>query len=136
MVMILSNEATTSFELAKNLKQIVARLQTRLKQAKKSGNKKTIAKIQRQINFYKKRYGKPSRQPTRTTAPQQSGDKVASFDAKKIVRQAYLRTLSRYPNEREMQAASKYLDSSANTINGVRNLIWVLLNTKEFIVNH
>ena len=29
-----------------------------------------------------------------------------------------------------------YIDESEDTIEGVRGLLWALLNTKEFIVNH
>jgi hypothetical protein len=52
-----------------------------------------------------------------------------------LIRKAYLRTLSRLPNEREIGIARGYLSESANTASGLRDLMWALLNTKEFIVN-
>jgi hypothetical protein len=54
-------------------------------------------------------------------------------DADELAKQAYLRVLSRLPDERELAAARKAL--SGDTTAGLRDLMWVLLNTKEFIVN-
>ena len=53
-----------------------------------------------------------------------------------IVREAYLRTLSRLPNEREAGIAGTYFSESGDTGKGLRDLLWALLNTKEFITNH
>ena len=53
-----------------------------------------------------------------------------------IVREAYLRTLTRKPNEAEAEAARQYLAGSPDGAKGLRDLLWALLNTKEFITNH
>jgi len=53
-----------------------------------------------------------------------------------LIRDAYLRTLSRLPDEREKEIARKHLDGEADLSAGLRDLVWVLINTKEFIVNH
>ena len=52
------------------------------------------------------------------------------------VREAYLRTLSRAPSEAEAGAALDHLKSSPDSAKGVRDLLWALLNTKEFATNH
>jgi hypothetical protein len=52
-----------------------------------------------------------------------------------LIRQAYLRTLSRLPDEREAAVAKKHLTAASDTTAGLRDLLWVLMNTKEFIVN-
>ena len=52
------------------------------------------------------------------------------------MRQAYLRTLSREPSDAEMQTALTYIKESPDEISGIRDVLWSLLNTKEFIVNH
>ena len=52
------------------------------------------------------------------------------------VTDAYLRTLSRYPKSEELATASEYLTSSSDLREGLEGLMWALLNTKEFIVNH
>jgi hypothetical protein len=53
-----------------------------------------------------------------------------------VVEQAYLRTLSRYPTPDEVQDAVAYMASAETPVEGARDLLWALLNTKEFIVNH
>jgi len=58
------------------------------------------------------------------------------LDASAVVRQAYLRTLSRYPDESELARCRQEIEQSADPLAGVRNVLWALLNTKEFIVNH
>ena len=52
-----------------------------------------------------------------------------------LIRQAYLRTLSRLPDEREHGIAGQYLADAPDTASGLRDLLWALMNTKEFIVN-
>ena len=62
---------------------------------------------------------------------------TAKIDSQAVIKQAYLRTLSRMPSDDEMQSSLAFLDhSEGDAINGVRGLLWALLNTKEFIVNH
>jgi hypothetical protein len=53
-----------------------------------------------------------------------------------IVEEAYLRTLSRHPTENERQIATAFVTESDDPQRGARDLLWTLINTKEFIVNH
>ena len=53
-----------------------------------------------------------------------------------MVREAYLRTLSRPPTETEVTRGLQYIAESKEPVAGLRDLLWALLNTKEFIVNH
>lgn len=53
-----------------------------------------------------------------------------------LIREAYLRTLSRPPTEAETARGLQYLTESNGTVSGLRDVLWALLNTKEFIVNH
>ena len=53
-----------------------------------------------------------------------------------VTEQAYLRSLSRKPNTSELDIAVNYLRSESNPTAATENLIWSLLNTKEFIINH
>ena len=57
-------------------------------------------------------------------------------DDETVVRQAYLRTLSRLPTPAEMDRCLAYLDDADSSAAGAKGLLWTLLNTKEFIVNH
>lgn len=53
-----------------------------------------------------------------------------------LVEQAYLRTLSRPPRPEEVVRAVGYFQELGDLTAGARDLIWALLNTKEFVVNH
>lgn len=53
-----------------------------------------------------------------------------------LIREAYLRTLSRPPTEAETARGLQYITDSSGTVAGLRDVLWALLNTKEFIVNH
>ncbi len=53
-----------------------------------------------------------------------------------LIRQAYLRTLSREPDERELTRSLDYLRESESVATGLRDVVWALVNTKEFMVNH
>lgn len=53
-----------------------------------------------------------------------------------IIEQAYLRTLSRRPAPEELKRAIEYIHDSDKPATGIRDVLWALLNTKEFIINH
>ena len=53
-----------------------------------------------------------------------------------MIAQAYLRTVSRLPSEQELARCEQYLASEKDEITGMRQVLWALINTKEFIVNH
>ncbi len=53
-----------------------------------------------------------------------------------LIREIYLRTLSRPPSEGETAMARGDILANASPVNGSRELLWTLLNTREFLVNH
>ncbi|GAB4150147.1 MAG: DUF1549 and DUF1553 domain-containing protein [Planctomycetaceae bacterium] len=112
------------------------KLAAQLKKARSKGDRKTVARLQRQIVALRKRagLGKTASTPKRNSSSAQKS--VSPMNTDSIVKQAYLRTLSRLPNDKERAAATKYLKTAKTPIDGVRDLMWALLNTKEFIINH
>jgi len=64
--------------------------------------------------------------PARLTRP--PGDLVIDI--------AYLRTLGRLPSDAERQSSVKYLTETSSPSAALRDLLWALVNTKEFVVNH
>lgn len=62
--------------------------------------------------------------------------KSKEVDLKMLVEEAYLRTLSRLPEPAELQESMKYLQQTESVSEGMHDLLWVLLNTQEFITNH
>ena len=53
-----------------------------------------------------------------------------------ILDSAYLRTLVRRPTDREIDRSIAYLKESPTAKDGIRDILWALLNTKEFALNH
>jgi hypothetical protein len=58
----------------------------------------------------------------------------ARLDA--LIAEVFLRTLSRPPAADELRQARADLAASRDPINGLSDLLWVMLNTREFTVNH
>jgi hypothetical protein len=57
-------------------------------------------------------------------------------DDKGRVEELYLLTLGRPPTDAEQQACAKYLKESASTAKGLQGIMWSLLNTREFVLQH
>jgi hypothetical protein len=53
-----------------------------------------------------------------------------------LVRQAYLRTLCRNPDASELSRATQHITHAPNHVEGLRDLMWALINTQEFMANH
>lgn len=58
------------------------------------------------------------------------------FDPEATIRQVFLRTLSRPPTADELAKARTDLSEAKTPLDGVRDLLWAMLNTREFMVNH
>jgi hypothetical protein len=52
------------------------------------------------------------------------------------IREAWLRVLGRAPRADEMQRARRHLEEAESPHEGMEDLLWSLLNTKEFLLNH
>ncbi|MFP6762084.1 MAG: DUF1549 domain-containing protein [Planctomycetaceae bacterium] len=53
-----------------------------------------------------------------------------------LVEAAYLRTVSRRPDRPEQARGFRQLVEAPNHVEGLRDLVWALINTQEFITNH
>ena len=53
-----------------------------------------------------------------------------------IMDELYLSTVSRYPSDAEKQLFEQALNGSTDRKAAVEDLLWTLLNTKEFLFNH
>lgn len=91
---------------------------TRLEQQEKNGDEKRAAATRAELTKL---------EAVRT---------VNVSDRNALVEDLYLRTVSRMPNREERDAGLEYLSSADSISSGMRQLLWVMLNTKEFILNH
>ena len=61
---------------------------------------------------------------------------IASDEMSSLIEEAYLRTLSRKPSSMEAQRSQQAIAQAESPMHGFSDLLWVLINSKEFILNH
>ena len=120
----------------RQLRQQMTQLQNQIRKlSKQQGKEKQVAKLRRQLNQLRQRVA-GNANPASQADDTGQGPATTSVDPQVIVRDAYLRTLSRLPTDDETQVALGHLRQASDIVSGSRDLLWALLNTKEFIVNH
>jgi len=137
--------------------RLVAKLSERIKQLQAAGKTEQAKRLAARLDELKRRPAtrpgvrmpvvaqRPNgmktkdannRMPGQVSAARLKPAQLASEKKVQLVRTAYLRTLSRYPDTQEQSRALLYLNDSDNVFAGLRDLLWALVNTQEFIVNH
>ena len=53
-----------------------------------------------------------------------------------LIEEAYLRTLSRKPSDSEVERSYASISQAESPTRGLSDLLWALINSKEFILNH
>lgn len=53
-----------------------------------------------------------------------------------LIREIYLRTVSREPGTEELAIGREHLAQAADARSGLKDLVWAMINTKEFLLNH
>jgi hypothetical protein len=61
--------------------------------------------------------------------------KAIESDDKRI-EELFLWVLSRLPNDEERRTCGKFIKDAPSSQRGYEDLMWTLLNTREFILNH
>jgi hypothetical protein len=130
----------------KNYDDRIAGMKKRIETLETDGKTKQAKAIAARLLEFEKRFASDEDIQDSTAeakADRPRGDKSSAAEptlnksqADDLVRQAYLRCLSRYPRPDEQARAVAYLQQSEDAVEGVRDLLWTLINTKEFIVNH
>ena len=111
------------------------RLRNRLAKAKKQEKEELAQELQKQIAATRKQFAEIA-EKKRAKTKGIAAVAEATSNVAELVDRTYLRTLSRLPDEQEKERSIAYLESSETPVDGARGLLWALLNTKEFIVNH
>jgi hypothetical protein len=57
-------------------------------------------------------------------------------DADRVIEEVFLRTVSRPPSAEEVRRAKDDIAAAKDPVDGVREVLWAMLNTREFLVNH
>ena len=113
-------------------------LTQRIEKLQKEGNDEQVRQLQKQRQRLRDRTAQMRGEPMdKPDAPSvDDGKSLVDREGPQLVREAYLRTLSRNPDERELTQSLAYLRESETVADGLRDLVWALVNTKEFMVNH
>lgn len=110
-------------EIAADIKQLEGEAR-KLRKSKKQDDLEEIegriAKLKRDLDKAEKKKDQPAPVPQ---TPEE------------LIVEAYLRTVGRLPNDRELKTAAEYIAEAPDTASGMKDVLWALLNTKEFIVN-
>lgn len=124
----------------RSLERALDRATDKLAKARSGGDERQIKQAENTLAFVQKRADELRKLERETAAaePSRDGELTPEEESRVagIVRQAYLRTLSRPPEPHEMERSLEYFRESGDMVVGSRDLLWALLNTKEFVVNH
>jgi hypothetical protein len=135
-------------ELDKNVRKFRAQI-AKLEGIKDSGEK--IRSLKSRLALNEKRLSeqlaliakKSEQSPTKVAAEEKkSADSVAQVESHPnaemlgLIEEAYLRTLSRKPTPFETQKSQLAIAQAGTPITGLSDLLWALINSKEFILNH
>ncbi len=127
-------KAEPSAEALKDAERQVERAEKQLKKLKEQGTDEERAAAKRRLAAAEAKAKELRDVDTSTTASPAEVSSDAGLT--RLVRQAYLRTVSRPPNEAEVGRSLSYFREVGDTKVALRDLLWALMNTKEFIVNH
>jgi len=116
----------------KKLRAALERLQAAGEDKKVAGVKKRIAQLRKRIA--RQQGDAPPNADTESVV--EASPPIETMEVPELIRQAYLRTLSRPPEGDELARAEQHFEQAASGMDGLRDLLWALINTKEFIVNH
>ena len=94
-----------------------------------SANKEHRKKLQKLNNSIRQSNG-ANRNSTPKTQP------LTPERIDQLINETFLRTVSRFPSPLERTKAQTDVRNAKNKIHGIKDLLWALLNTKEFLVNH
>jgi phosphopantetheinyl transferase (holo-ACP synthase) len=122
-------------ERKKKLANEVAQLKKRLAYAMKKDTKGTVKSLQKSIAAKEAAMKAPK---TGTIFDGSVSEWVVENEdlVHEIIESAYLRTLVREPTTREIDRSITYLKESPTAKAGIHDILWALLNTKEFALNH
>lgn len=121
--------ASESAKVPANVLTQFERIDESIKRLKDRPNAEAaLKKVRQRRQQLVKRYGDPNKVVETEVAD--------GVDYGQLVDDAYLRTLSRFPSESERQRSVQFIEEGESKVESFRGLVWALINTKEFIVNH
>ena len=128
------NGGKMTASLKSDILESLVSMEAQLERAKAKGDKALVASLEKRIKTARSKAGVPANMSATQFAAKRLPPSTATVSS--MIRDAYLRTLSRVPNATEVSAARRHIEASKTPKDGLRDLLWALVNTKEFVVNH
>lgn len=108
----------------------IAALESRIRQVgDRNKNAERLERLEAQLRTERAALNK-------TKAASKSATPSDPVVAEGLIREAFLRTVNRPPTPAEVTSAVDHFEAAENTPQALRDLLWALVNTKEFITNH
>lgn len=116
-------------ERLQNIKSRLARAEKKLEEQR---SKLNLGRDEATPEHAQPRDAESANQPNRAAQRQGTHDERL----RSLVQEAYLRTLSRSPNNEEIELSVNAINEAPNPLSGLSDVLWALINSKEFILNH
>ena len=118
----------------------VKRLKAQIAEAEKSNAEKQVVALRNQLKTLREQAKTQGIFEADTEDAPADNSAAASlppnFNAEEVITEAWLRTLSRFPTADELQTAQAHIKNAQDPVEGIRSVLWALVNTREFVVNH
>jgi hypothetical protein len=121
-----------------NQEKLVAEMKAierKLERLRKQKNEEQASRLEKQLAQLRKELTAQEKKASEANDAQEKGAKDPAV-VQSLVENAYLRSLSRFPNADELTVATNYITAAEDVKGGLTDVLWALVNTKEFIVNH
>ena len=128
-------------QLQQRLITRIKRLKEQIAAAEKDNNERQANTLRSQLKTLReqaKSQGLIADEPDAAETPAETppANPAANLNTDEIITEAWLRTLSRFPTADEIQTAKTHINDAQDPVEGIRSVLWALLNTREFVVNH
>jgi len=123
----------------KELSRTVEALRKRIARLRQQKRARQAAVLQGRLNLLSKqlaRLRKTGGSTVRAASTSTRSDGATRARLAEAVRDAYLRTLSRPPSDAELKRCVDYIVEVGDVKRGLEDVLWALVNTKEFVTNH
>lgn len=128
-------------EFTERYEKQVEQFQRQLEKAEERGDQQTVRRLKRAFAQRRAQARKAGVDVAAVDgggedAPANGAAATADWNAEELITEAWLRTLSRAPTSDEVEVAAGHLRNADDPVDGLRTVLWALVNTKEFLVNH
>lgn len=129
-------KAFPKLAVGKNREQQVKQIAERIKILESRAASEKDASVAKNLREQLKQTQQELTDAKAAVAKEQAARNNAVATTRDLIGEAYLRTFSRPPTDEELARVGRYIDDLNDAETGLNELMWALINSKEFLVNH